>query len=208
LTNVDIIVYTKLNRVYVGWQIIAIKGVIILKHTVVNFDTMTEIVRKDGRVHNYRIDELQVYESFLYYKRRYVDHKYHESVEYYLFPNENIGVYKLQQYVSANFNPSDIYRYYVDMVSVTKDRRAWKTKDLYIDFIVKADSRYYVVDIDEFNEAIGRKELTEVDIRDALNGLDNILKGYYVNNELDYYINSLKEHYSKRDKLILIKKTA
>lgn len=179
-----------------------------MKHTIVNFDTMTESVRKDGRVHNYRIDELQVYENFLYYKRRYVDHKYHESVEYCLFPQENIGVYKLQQYENASFNPSDIYRYYVDMVSVEKDRRAWKTKDLYIDFIVKADSKYYVVDIDEFNDAIGRKELEENDVRSALNGLDNILKGYYANYDLDKYVHSLKEHYRRKEKLILCKKTA
>lgn len=179
-----------------------------MKHTIINFDTMTESVRKDGRVHNYGIDELQVYENFLYYKRRYVEHKYHESVEYYLFPNENIGIYKLRQYNNASFNPSDIYRYYVDMVNVVKDRRAWKTKDLYIDFIVKADGRYYVVDIDEFNDAIARKELTDHDIKDALAGLDNILKGYYVNHDLDNYITNLKENYSRLEKLILSKKIA
>lgn len=179
-----------------------------MKHTIIDFDTMIESVRKDGRVHNYRIDELQVYENFLYYKRRYVDHKYHESVEYYLFPNENIGVYKLKQYSNTRFNPSDIYRYYVDMVSVSKDRRVWRTKDLYIDFIVKADNKYYVVDIDEFNDAISRKELLEKDIKDALFGLDNILKGYYTDYDLDKYIQSLKDNYSRKEKLILCKKIA
>lgn len=180
----------------------------ILKYTIINFDTLIESVRKDGRIHNYRIDELQVYEGFLYYKRRYVDHKYHESVEYFLFPNENIGVYKLWQYDKVSFNPSEIYKYYVDMVSVSKDTREWKAKDLYIDFIIKADSKYYVVDIDEFNDAIDRKELKENDIRNALKGLNNILNGYYSKHNLDEYIKSLKEKYVRKEKLILCKKTA
>jgi predicted RNA-binding protein associated with RNAse of E/G family len=94
------------------------------------------------------------------------------------------------------------------MVSVTKERKLWKAKDLYIDFIVKGDGRYYVVDIDEFNEAIIRKELKDNDVSDALNGLDNILKGYYETHDLEHYINSLREQYSDMGKLIISKKTA
>lgn len=179
-----------------------------MKHTIINFDTMIESIRKDGRVHNYRIDELQVYERYLYYKRKYVAHKYYESVEYFLFPAENIGVYKLRLYDKISFNPSELYRYYVDMVSVSKDAREWEAKDLYIDFIIKADSKYYVVDIDEFNDAIDRKELKENDIRNALKGLNNILNGYYSKHNLDEYINSLKEQYGRKENLILCKKTA
>ncbi|MGE5631808.1 MAG: DUF402 domain-containing protein [Caulobacteraceae bacterium] len=174
-----------------------------MKYITLDFDSMIESVRKDDRIHNYKIDELQVYESFLYYKRRYVEHKYHEYVEYNLFPNENIGVYKLYQYNNASFDPSAIYRYYVDMVSVAKNGNTWKAKDLYIDFIVKGDGKYYVVDIDEFNDAILRKELDELDIKNALNGLDNILNGYYVNYDMDKYVSSLREFYIRKDKLIL-----
>lgn len=94
------------------------------------------------------------------------------------------------------------------MVSVSKDTREWRAKDLYIDFIIKADSKYYVVDIDEFNDAIDRKELKENDIRNALKGLNNILNGYYSKHNLDEYIKSLKEKYVRKEKLILCKKTA
>ncbi|HRU42753.1 MAG TPA: DUF402 domain-containing protein, partial [Candidatus Diapherotrites archaeon] len=80
--------------------------------------------------------------------------------------------------------------------------------DLYIDFIVKGDGRYYVVDIDEFNDAICRKELKENDIKNALNGLNNILKGYYESNDLECYIQSLREQYGGMGKLLLSKKTA
>lgn len=169
---------------------------------------MTESVRKDGRRHDYRIQELKVYKDYLYYYRRYVDHKYHESVEYNLFPRENIGIYKLYQTNNHKYDLSKIYKYYVDMVSVTKEGQLWEAKDLYIDFIVKGDDKYYVVDIDEFNEAISNKELKENEIKDALNGLDNILKGYYENNDLDGYINRLREQYGGFGDLLLSKKTA
>ena len=179
-----------------------------MKHTILDFEAMIESVRKDGRIHDYRIQELKVYENYLYYYRRYVDHKYHEAVEYNLFPNENIGIYKLYQSNNLQYNPSEIYKYYVDMVTVSKEQKLWKAKDLYIDFIVKGDGRYYVVDIDEFNEAISRKELNENEVKDALNGLDNILKGYYEKNNLEYYINSLREQYVSFGKLLLSKKIA
>ena len=179
-----------------------------MKYTILDFEAMTESVRKDGRIHNYEIQELKVYENYLYYFRKYVDHKYHEWVEYNLFPRENIGIYKLQQSAKLQFNPSEVYKYYVDMVSVSKEGQFWKAKDLYIDFIVKGDGRYYVVDIDEFNDAICRKELKENDVRNALNGLNNILKGYYESNDLECYIQSLREQYGGIGKLLLSKKTA
>ena len=185
-----------------------VQGGISLKYTVLDFEAMIESVRKDGRKHDYRIQELKVYENYLYYYRRYVDHKYHESVEYNLFPKENIGIYKLHQSSNLQYNPSEIYKYYVDMVSVSKERKLWKVKDLYIDFIIKGDGRYYVVDIDEFNDAINNKELKENEVKDALNGLDNILKGYYESNDLEYYINSLREQYSDIGNLVLSRKTA
>ena len=179
-----------------------------MKHTILDFEAMIESVRKDGRIHDYRIQELRVYENYLYYYRRYVDHKYHESVEYNLFPKENIGIYKLHQSNKLQFNPSEVYKYYVDMVSVTKEKKLWRAKDLYIDFIVKGDGRYYVVDIDEFNDAISRKELKENEIKDALNGLDNVLKGYYENNDLEYYIECLRQKHGGIGKLLLSKKIA
>lgn len=196
------IVYTKKKDGYVY------TGGIFLKYTILDFEMMTESVRKDGRRHDYRIQELKVYKDYLYYYRRYVDHKYHESVEYNLFPRENIGIYKLYQTNNHKYDLSKIYKYYVDMVSVTKEGQLWEAKDLYIDFIVKGDDKYYVVDIDEFNEAISNKELKENEIKDALNGLDNILKGYYENNDLDGYINRLREQYGGFGDLLLSKKTA
>lgn len=195
-------VYTK-KRIIVDMQ-----GGVFLKHTILDFEAMIESVRKDGRRHDYRIKELKVYENYLYYNRKYIDHKYHESVEYNLFPQENIGIYKLHQSCDLQCNLSEIYKYYVDMVNVSKERKLWKVKDLYIDFIIKGDDRYYVVDIDEFNDAVSRKELKENEVKDALNGLDNILKGYYESNDLEYYINSLRKQYSDIGKLLLSKKTA
>lgn len=183
-------------------------GGISLKYTILDFEAMIESVRKDGRRHDYKIQELKVYENYLYYNRRYVDHKYHESVEYNLFPEENIGIYKLHQTGNLKYNPSEIYKYYVDMVCVSKKGKLWEVKDLYIDFIVKGDGRYYVVDIDEFNEAISRKELKENEVQNALNGLNNILKGYYQGNDLEYYIKSLREKHEGIGKLLMSKKSA
>lgn len=179
-----------------------------MKNIILDFEAMIESIRKDGRRHDYRIQELKVYENYLYYFRRYIDHKYYESVEYNLFPRENIGIYKLHQSSNVQYNPSEAYKYYVDMVRVSKERKLWKAKDLYIDFIIKGDDRYYVVDIDEFNEAISRKELKENEVKDALNGLNNVLKGYYQSNDLDHYINSLREQYGGIGKLLLSKKIA
>lgn len=173
-----------------------------MKHTILDFEAMIESVRKDGRIHDYKIEELEVYEDYLYYRRRYVDHKFHEAVEYNLFPKENIGIYRLFQKKHSLYSPSETYHYYVDMVSVTKDKCFWRAKDLYIDFIIKKDGKYYVVDIDEFNDAVSRKELDDGDIKNALNGLDNVLKGYYVNHDMEYYISSLKGKYKNSEKLV------
>ncbi|MFZ5351544.1 MAG: hypothetical protein ACOZCL_02340 [Bacillota bacterium] len=166
-----------------------------MKHTVIDFSTLVESVRKDGRRHDYRIDSMEVYENYLHYRRRYINHAYHESVEYYLFPNENIGVYKLKQYDNIEIDSANTYKYYVDMVNVDKKPDQWIIKDLYIDFIIKHDNKYYVVDIDEFNEAINRNELSSADVSNALNGLDCVLKGYYSGFDIEKYIEKLVDKY-------------
>lgn len=167
-----------------------------MKYTIIDFKTLIESVRKDGRRHDYKIDTMEVYDNYLHYKRRYINHEYHESIEYHLFPNENIGIYKLKQYSNVLFDPSNAYKYYVDMVSVDKTNDSWIIKDLYIDFIIKCDNKYYIVDIDEFNEAIKRKELDSKDSVDALNGLNNILQGYYDQLDIEKYIESLVSKYN------------
>jgi predicted RNA-binding protein associated with RNAse of E/G family len=160
---------------------------------------MLETVNKDGRKHEYAINDMQVYENYLHYKRNYVNHPYHKSIEYHLFPNENIGIYVLTQYKNLNVSKADIYKYYVDMVSVEKSSQQWIIKDLYLDFIIKCDGNYYVVDVDEFNDAIKKMEMDSIDISNALSGLDNILKGYYKSFDIDEFINSLINIYSKEE---------
>jgi hypothetical protein len=167
-----------------------------LKYTLIDFVHMVETVNKDGRKHEYLIDDVQVYENYLHYKRDYVNHPYHKSIEYHLFPKENIGVYVLTQYQNLNVEKADIYKYYVDMVSVEKNPQMWIVKDLYLDFIIKCDEKHYVVDVDEFNDAIKSKELTSEDISGALSGLDNILKGYYKSFDINEFINSLIHIYA------------
>lgn len=168
-----------------------------MKHTVIEFDKMLETVNKDGRKHEYNIDEIVVYNNYLHYKRKYINHPYHQYIEYHLFPEENIGIYSLTQYKNVNFDKSDIYKYYVDMVSVNRENEKWIIKDLFLDFIIKCDDKYYVVDVDEFNAAIKEAQLDNSDISCALLGLDNILKGYYKNFDMNGYINSLILKYTK-----------
>ncbi len=174
-----------------------------MKHTIIDFTTFIESFRKDGRRHDYKIDFIEVYNDYLHYKRRYINHAFHEAVEYYLFPRENIGIYRLKQYDNIIIDPSDTYKYYVDMVSVDRKESLWDIKDLYIDFIIKRDGNHYVVDIDEFNDAIIRKELDQDDITNALNGLDCVLKGYYASFDMEAYIESLIEKYNHPDSLLL-----
>ncbi|OGO79441.1 MAG: hypothetical protein A2Y23_06960 [Clostridiales bacterium GWB2_37_7] len=173
-----------------------------MKNTVIDFVQMTETVDKDGRKHEYLIDDMQVYESYLHYKRNYVNHPYHKSIEYHLFPEENIGVYVLTQYQNLNIDKAEIYKYYVDMVSVTKSSQKWTVKDLYLDFIIKCDGKHYVVDVDEFNDAIKSAEMNSEDISCALSGLDNILKGYYKSFDINEFINSLIKKYSMEESKI------
>lgn len=168
-----------------------------MKHTVIDFNQMLETVNKDGRKHEYCIEDMQVYENYLHYKRNYINHPHHEKIEYHLFPKENIGIYVLTQYSNLIVSDTDIYKYYVDMVSVKKEQDQWIVKDLYLDFIIKCDKNYYVVDVDEFNDAIKSMEMDKEDIANALSGLDNILKGYYKSFDIDEFINSLIEIYSK-----------
>lgn len=168
-----------------------------MKHTVVDFNQMLETVNKNGRKHEYNIEDLQVYEDYLHYKRDYINHPHHQKLEYHLFPKENIGIYAIMQYPNLKISDSNIYKYYVDMVSVKKTQEQWIIKDLYLDFIIKCDKNYYVVDIDEFNDAIKSMELSKEDISDALSGLDNILKGYYKSFDINELIDSLVEIYSK-----------
>ena len=170
-----------------------------MKHTVINFNQMLETVNKNGRKHEYSIDDMQVYDDYLHYKRDYINHPYYEKIEYHLFPKENIGIYFLTQYQNLNIVDADVYQYYVDMASVKKVQEQWIIKDLYLDFIIKSDKNYYVVDIDEFNDAIKSMELDKDDISCALSGLDNILKGYYKSFDINEFINSLIDKYSKEE---------
>lgn len=174
-----------------------------MKHTVINFDGMLETVNKDGRIHEYCIDEMQVYQNYLHYKRSYVNHPYHQSVEYHLFPKENIGIYALTQKPNAIFNKSDTYKFYVDMVKVDRYKDHWISKDLYLDFIIKCDNKHYVVDVDEFRDAITAAELSAEEVACALTGLDNVLKGYYKSFEINEFIHSLIEIYSKEEILFV-----
>lgn len=169
-----------------------------MKHTIIDFEQQTESIRKDGRRHDYNIDWIKVFPNFLHFKRRYVNHQHHKYVEYFLFPNENIGIYKLYQYEDIVFEPSEVFKYYVDMVSVEKKDNSWIIKDLYIDFIIKQNNKYYVVDIDEFSYATKTKELDDTDVANALNGLDNILKGYYMDFDIESYISRLTKKYGKQ----------
>ena len=164
---------------------------------------MLETVNKDGRKHEYLINDMQVYEDYLHYSRNYVNHPYHEKIEYHLFPKENIGIYVLTQYQDLHADKADIYKYYVDMVSVVKAPHEWTIKDLYLDFIIKCDGNYYIADVDEFNEAIKSGELNAEDIDHALSGLDNILKGYYKCFDMNEFIHSLVKIYSKEEFQIL-----
>ena len=173
-----------------------------MKHTIVDFATMIESVRKDGRMHDYEIDKLEVYWDYLHYSRKYVGHAHYKFIEYHLFPNENIGIYKLYSEEGPGYDPKTLYHYYVDMVSVVKDKKMWDIKDLYIDFIVKKDGKEYVVDIDEFNAAISRKELSAEDISAGLNGLDCILKGYYTSFDMEQYLEKLQAEYMNKDYLV------
>lgn len=168
-----------------------------MKHTVIDFDNMLESITKDGRRHEYCIDEMQVYKNYLHYKRAYIDHPYHERIEYHLFPNENIGIYALYQKSNISFNRSDTYKYYIDMVKVQKLEGSWDAKDLYLDFIIKCDGQHLVVDVDEFRDAIKAGELDSDEISCALSGLDNILKGYYRSFAIDEFMNSLINKYCK-----------
>lgn len=170
-----------------------------MKHTVIEFDKMLETVNKDGRKHEYEIDEIEVYRNYLHYKRKYVNNPYHQYIEYHLFPRENIGIYALTQYKNITFDKSDVNKYYVDMVNVNKEDKKWIIKDLFLDFIIKCDDKYYVVDVDEFNDAIKEKQLDDNDISCALLGLDNVLKGYYKNFDMNEFINSLILKYTKED---------
>lgn len=172
-----------------------------MKHTVIEFDKMLETVNKDGRKHEYCIDEIVVYRNYLHYKRKYINHPYHQYIEYNLFPEENIGIYVLTQYKDITFDKSDIYKYYVDMVSVDKKDDKWIIKDLFLDFIIKCDDKHYVVDVDEFNAAIKEMQLDNSEISGALSGLDNILKGYYKDFDIDGFINSLISKYTKEELL-------
>jgi hypothetical protein len=158
---------------------------------------MMETISKDGRNHEYPIEDMQIYEDYLHYKRDYINHHYYRKVEYHLFPKENIGIYVLTQDSNIEICDSKIYKYYVDMVSVKKNQEQWIIKDLYLDFIIKCNRDYYVVDVDEFNDAIKTMELSKEDIANALSGLDNILKGYYKSYDINGYIDSLIEIYSK-----------
>lgn len=172
-----------------------------MKHTVIEFDKMLETVNKDGRKHEYCIDEIVVYRNYLHYKRKYINHPYHQYIEYNLFPEENIGIYALTQYNDVTFDKSDIYKYYVDMVSVDRKDEKWIIKDLFLDFIIRCDDKYYVVDVDEFNAAIKEMQLDNNEISCALSGLDNILKGYYKDFDIDGFINSLIAKYTKEELL-------
>jgi len=166
-----------------------------VKNTFIYFKEMFESVRKDDRRHDYPIIRLDVYDNYLNYSRDYIGHAFYSKIDYHLFPEDNIGIYKL--YYKEGSNPSDdLYRYYVDMVSVEKNNEFWIIKDLYIDFVIKLNHKYYVVDIDEFADAIARKELDENDSRNALNGLDTVLKGYYENFDIDMFIKKLQEKYT------------
>lgn len=173
-----------------------------MKHTVIDFNQMLETVNKDGRRHEYHIDELQVYEGYLHYKRNYVNHPYHQHIEYHLFPKENIGIYILTQFPNLQLDKAEVYKYYVDMVCVEQKPEQWIVKDLFLDFIVKCDGNYYVVDVDEFNDAIKVGQLSAKEIADALTGLDNVLKGYYKSFSMDKYIESLIEKYAEKEPMI------
>lgn len=174
-----------------------------MKNIILDFEEMIESVRKDDRIHNYEIEILEVYEDYLHYQRKYVAHPHHKDIEYHLFPREKIGIYKFDQFADACYSPENTYQYYVDMVSVKQEPTVWTAKDLYIDFIIMKDNKYYVADIDEFNDAIKRMELSSCDVKDALDGLNNILKGYYTNFDMETYIEFLKSKYKIEDKRIL-----
>jgi len=177
-----------------------------VKTIYIDINNLQETFCKNGRSTNFIIKHLEVYENYIYLKRSLVRHPFHKEVEGYVFPEERVYIHKFHHHEDLQFPPSEIYKYYVDMVYVQPSNNGFVIEDLYLDFILTQDDNYIIEDVDEYRDAVSQGLLSSPKELYALDGLNNILKAYYKYKELLPYIESLKKKYSQKQFLKYIKR--
>ncbi|WP_017974419.1 DUF402 domain-containing protein [Actinopolyspora halophila] len=101
-----------------------------------------------GRVRT--VDEYRLESFGLYMAREIVDHPKLTYVESWLLPELNLRVSDFR------WRPGHerVQDFYLDIVSVERGTRQWRTVDLYLDIVVSATGFAEVLDTDEFVSAL------------------------------------------------------
>ena len=169
-----------------------------MKIITIDIYKLQETFSKNGRSTNFIIKHLEVYENFIYLRRNLTKHPFHKEVEGYIFPKEHIYIHKFHHHPNLPFPPSEIYKYYVDTVFVSKRPTGYFIEDLYLDFILTKDGNYIIEDVDEYRDAISHGQLNYQKSLYGLDGLDNILKAYYEYKDLEPYIEKMEKRYKQK----------
>lgn len=177
-----------------------------MKTIYIDIKNLQETFSKNGRSTNFLIKHLEVYENYIYLRRNLTRHPFHREVEGFIFPQERLYFHKFHHHDDLQFPPSEIYKYYVDMVYVNPSCNGFVIEDLYLDFILTQDGNYIIEDVDEYRDAISQGALSSPKDLYALDGLNNILKAYYKYKELHPYIESLKKKYRQKQFLKYLNK--
>ena len=86
-------------------------------------------------------------------------------------------------------------RRYVDMAAIETGPQAWTVRDLYLDVEIRADGTPYLLDEDEYAEAVLEGHLTPDEQRRALLSAARVVNGLFAHgNDLDAWLASLGIH--------------
>lgn len=120
------------------------------------------------------------------------DHPYWSNREAYILPTLDLLI--------SSFDPAGRSErvpplFYIDMASVQAGPKSWVMRDLYLDVVVEADGTPYLLDEDEYAEAVLEGHLTPDEQRRALASAARVVNGLFAHdNDLEAWLASLNIH--------------
>jgi uncharacterized protein len=125
------------------------------------------------------VDTYEVCEDWLYLARPLVDHPYISYLRAFAFPGLGIQINRFFHHQDVDI-PKEytFYDYYIDVGDIVeRSLERWVLRDLYLDIVVAEGKAAYILDTDEYLQAISEKLITSEEAHFALETTHSLVNG-------------------------------
>ncbi len=136
------------------------------------------------------VDRYEVGKDWLYIARSLVDHPYISYLRGFTIPSLCIQISRFSHHDVAIPEEYTFYDYYIDVGDVVEQtNERWVLRDLYLDVLVVEGRAAYILDTDEYSQAVSEKLLSVEEAAFALETTHNLMNGLAENSyNLEAYL--------------------